>query len=442
MDISENCPKDTTSKSSTMAPNSARKRTPLARLSRPEASPSHSSRMSKLFQDAAVELCTVTKTPTAQPNSKRLRTSPWRLRQQRFGHSAAQSRRPFGEHTRSSVHNLNRSELAPCRQIYENDHQDLMANRAVDRSESPPQPGAEDALHHRVDDDVFSLPQQSARLDQRDRIRPHGSEMHKLPPGSFHAASGLETDSDECHSTHGVRLIMPYSYADAVKARHVDIDAWLDRLLLSGDEPEPLAVSQQQDCSIISQSLSNESAFVNSRHSSSNPDSIPTRYSSNKENEYPSIRDSSLSSRSSKPSLVAKPPSRFRRTTPQKSSYSALVSESKASSPTSLKRLSQPPKRRHAPSAAMATASGRSVSPARDFTISEHELSTALAKLSPSIECHRKDRGPKKRRGRKASYWDLDILAEDSPAYPWSAEKVDQPTEGAPAEGLLVKDAS
>lgn len=97
--------------------------------------------------------------------------------------------------------------------------------------------------------------------------------------------------------------------------------------------------------------------------------------------------------------------------------------------------LSAPPKRAkrnviqdlNTPSKSMRTSR-------RDFTIHEDDLAAALAKLSPSVEQHRKGRGPK--RERCASYWDTDVLEPGNPAYP--NREGSGPTD---SQGKLLRDS-
>lgn len=250
-----------------------------------------------------------------------------------------------------------------------------------------------------------------------------------------------QSDSDdEEHSTHGVRLIMPYTHCEAEEAQQASIEAWLEHVLGSTDES---AHKGSDSCrnKIDGQEARDtkspgESAFEKNltgfETEVAHDDRLPYRHLSNKENIPPPL-----------PPRVPPPPYDLMTQTQSLSQLDACQAARRPQSSPSIIRfkhpltpstfLSAPPKRKKLhENRDVSTPSKSTTSCVRDFTVHDDDLAAALAKLSPCVEQHRKGRGPK--RERCASYWDTDVLQPGSPAY--TSRDCSEPVDG---QGKLLR---
>ncbi|MCJ1459301.1 hypothetical protein MMC28_009678 [Mycoblastus sanguinarius] len=264
-------------------------------------------------------------------------------------------------------------------------------------------------------------------------------EHWKLPqPTSIISSFG----SDDRHSSHGVRLIMPFSHSDAEEAQRANIDSWLNGVM-EAKEDESSLVSQLLDADVNDEAMDNiplsPTAIANETaiHKScmiSPPrpygDLVSTtRSSRDKEN----VRPTKLTPPSIRPlkqPLYSDTPSRFRNPTIQPTAiekaedHSLLASRFKHTL-TPQGHLNLPPKRKKARVNNDLAKGSKPIQhfASKDFTVHDDQLADALSQLSPDVERHRKGRGPK--RERCLNYWDEDILQPGSLYLPMEADSGD-----------------
>ena len=441
------------------APNSSRKRLYSPMLSRNTANLSHSAKMSTLFGDAASTL-QYARTPPRHShcNIRKPRITSSQTRFTRFGsaHNANLMPAPMLAPRCSSDDNV--SALKRPEQGYET--LDRPPIRGCPTTPSRPRMRANDFT---ADDSLTDVPEPSITTDSvgftaasqasfgfsdnpharepinRSFATPvHFSALHpKTPaaidqpdvkPWKFLQSSPPvhQSDSDdEEHSTHGVRLIMPYPHCEAEEAQQASIEAWLEQVLGIQDENVHIAHDScdnktdghmAHDTVLLGESALGGSS-TDSDSQSAHEGQPPYRRLSNKENIPPPLPPRELPPPYKSPTPT---PSRFQSNACQSTMHPKFITSiAKFTHPLSPggNILSVPPKRRKpCVNNAVGTPSKPEKRNPQDFTIHDDGLAAALAKLSPSVECHRKGRGPK--RVRCASYWDMDVFEPDSPAYP------------------------
>ena len=218
---------------------------------------------------------------------------------------------------------------------------------------------------------------------------------------SASSRSPLESDSDECHSSHGVRLIMGYSRIDKQQSRSGSIDSWLDGVFDAKEKDEGKTGLPDSSRPMVGLAQNCESStFLHQPLMKSSMKRKDSYASSDKENRHP-LPSTSPDVSASKHKLLAKPPSRFRRHGPLGDSMkrgSPRSSSSSTSRVPSSNALSFPARRRDVPPTVKAAKLPPLTSPGQNFTVHGDGLASALAKLSPSVQCHRKGRGAKRRK--------------------------------------------
>ena len=264
---------------------------------------------------------------------------------------------------------------------------------------------------------------------------------------------GLDVDDEECHSSHGVPLIISVTHPEPNKIDKFFIEAWLNDVPNSCLVPDVSSACESQlpcpggDYSKaldktprMPQGYSFEEAAVPLLNESCR---TPSRASSNKENVHPLLSP-----------LVGPPPT----LTPlplsstrgfHTSSLCPIETPSRTKLPftsSSASRFQQfrtpggffavtPARQKmHQP-----TASGESAGTMTDktthvndnrttpvpipapklhsnsvFEIHEDPIKPDGIQLSPAVECFRKGRGPKRAKARCASYYDTDVLGENT----------------------------
>ncbi|KAL9129618.1 MAG: hypothetical protein Q9217_001974 [Psora testacea] len=373
--------------------NSAKKRRQLPNLGRPEASPSHGAKVSMMFQDAAVALQNATLAPSL---------------------AAANASRP---------------------------HLPLAKGRNMHFKSST----KEDAWRPR--NHINSLPSSPHRTaSYLPSVDNPCAGYPPLPRASLTESSSQ--DAEDLSGNSGVDL--------PGEAQKAGIDAWLDDLLGATDKPENrrLQLPTGKCNGMIERSSASFSDPATSLIQPSKDEQVrPLREVSNKENVSPT-----------NPPPAIRPPSTYL-TAPTSSRFHSPRTQSAPSShrldtetprrfahPTTPRgHLSVPGRRgrarfmkghqkscshdvqsiqqstldftihvdRDCSSQTRLDKTSPFATPrliTQDFTVHEDVLTSALAKLSPSVELHRKDRRPK--RERCVSYWDEDVLGPESPAYP------------------------
>lgn len=425
------------------APNSARKRTERPHLSRPNASPSHSQKMSQLFQNVAASLGSHEPYVPNTCNASRSRLPASGNRNRKFGQQFGHDQTDFQdklpnleneaqsagfEQFRALAGSVNQLALparypAPTTPVHQgNQTSDLSTTRYPHYPASPPEdqsPSEAELPPHDASGGQDGDGQQRGRLgvnNQGPHVRNSCPKIRfgNLPPSSPPILGSL-SDSDDCHSSHGTRLIVPFTHTDAENAQTASIDAWLDDVLGAA----------RIDVSQVIKEL--EAGVDRTLHGDNSVDSLLKQGLDTDQLELPSSRGSSNKENASPiatpspqladlPSSANQPPG-FRRHDPAVSSPISLPK--RIHSPWSIPGkgpLSAPPRRK---------GSGAMPNVARDFTVQDDKLADALKTLGPSVERHRKGRKPKRKRERDASYWDIDIFDKSSPAYPWARSNTD-----------------
>ncbi|KAL9120645.1 MAG: hypothetical protein Q9187_002795 [Circinaria calcarea] len=243
-----------------------------------------------------------------------------------------------------------------------------------------------------------------------------------------------DPQDDDCHSTHGVPLVLPVRGAGKDTVNNYHVDSWLDKVLeLSPPHTNHPAFKESTNQTIGTPRLLVAGGSPWGRTSAKLDRSPDTPYSklslsrlvSNKENIPPSKAAKTWSNVAS-PLAGTIGHQSMTPVNPQASDQSSSnISDSSSGLArpgyTSLSPMPCPPqgllhlspKRKKAKVAELIKQKHK-VPGSSSFTICEDESADVLAELSPVIERHRKGRGPK--RGRCPSYYDQDILPQFSPS--------------------------
>ena len=444
-------------------PNSAKKRRPIPRFTRPTATPGHKAKMSMIFRDAAISLHG-SKLPTCQlsSNTKRFRVPLSQARNIHLDNPCQKDKIiPSGLGSPSNISRCSKSSSRSNRASSV-----LRRNQASGDGQRHPTPTPLTKLdgatfktfagHSRdVDPDFDAIctvdplkvnsASSSSQIDEEGKEPiSSGFERPIAPtPGfiespkdvkypilenwrslrsSFHA-SCLGSDDEDLHSTHGVPFILPFQPPSAEEAQRSHVDTWLNEVVeatTSGLSNSPMEFYGTEDLIMSDappQSIAPEARSpIQSRASLSSPGQkmqSGSRASSDKENVSPS-KNSSSHARPSVPHLQTSALSQSCQNNPH-----PVLQVTKAlhfaASVTPQGNLKVPPRRKRARVDKIDSSREEKepLSPRTNFTIREDQLTGALAQLSPDVERHRKGRGPK--RERCVSYWDEDIIPPASP---------------------------
>ncbi|KAL8794737.1 MAG: hypothetical protein Q9195_002691 [Heterodermia aff. obscurata] len=259
-------------------------------------------------------------------------------------------------------------------------------------------------------------------------------------PRSPSGTLAYDSADEDCHSSHGVPLILPVRHQPTVSSPETSVHKWLESVSVSSST-EPSSPQQSDPPTHVSVTANSTPPTVYT----SSP-KLPSRArkavtvsstSSNKENNPPKDSSSATSSPSPQSSPSIRPPSTAylsanlarcgvampsppRPPAPSPERKSAFDppppyhhrSDAPSPSPGRLLRprpgyLTRSPKRQRAQTSTDSE-HGRAIpvpDPKPTFTIYEDD---DVAQLSPGVERHRKGRGPK--RERCVSYWDEDVI--------------------------------
>ena len=219
----------------------------------------------------------------------------------------------------------------------------------------------------------------------------------------------------------GVPLPIACSDAQVEKTKPASVDAWLNDLLEATEDRLTLMPGQATE----DETRPSQHASASSPPKSSKNKACQSSPTADKEN-IPPAGSSSPRIQTPRQYTQASTPSRFRGPSIQSpavqhSPYPIKSPIRFPHPPTPNGHLSQPPIRKKARlnnqgTNMWDTPPQKEQRSTQDFTIHEAAMASALAKLSPSVERHRKGRRPK--RERCISYWDTDILNPDTPAFP------------------------
>ena len=426
-------------------PNSSRKMFYTPTLFRPTASPSHSAKMSTLFKDAALGLRDDRTASRCSPsNIKRPRMPSSQTRFTRFGSA------PGGQHN-STAGNAARGDGSDSGLTFRHNEE------GSDTLHHPPirgRPTSPLAFHLPMNNDgIYRAPADPVAAilagdDHSQACEPISSGFATpvavripicetpIPKGARPKESCGTTPSahrsqsdDEEHSTHGVRLVLPYTYAEAEEAQRVSIDHWLEQVLGTNcgkTDPSPRSCKDKLDTRIQQEAAStNQSTQTGPSTDSDLSFACEGResscHSSNKENIPPP-----LPPRIAPPPYISSPATPLNKWTGDNTpaTVSGVTHDSKRfpNALLPINHLSAPPRRRkksriNSDDVHNTPSQISERIPSHDYTVHEDDLSAALATLSPSVQRYRKGRCSPKRT-RCASFWDTDILAPGSPAYP------------------------
>ena len=254
---------------------------------------------------------------------------------------------------------------------------------------------------------------------------------HWQMPQPKSLATTLGSDNEDCHSCHGASLTMPFPNQNNEAAHRASIETWLNDVTgvnvdalrtvspLSDDDTENHAMDDAQSSPPSIARTAHQNSYLAENESQSS-DKCPSGASSNKENISPSkstrssIRLPNYLIRSATPLSFRDP---IAQATPLQSAGKKALSASRSHRPLSpMKHLPFVPTRKKPRLDDHSThlAKRSQGSDRKIFTIHDDQLAEALSQLSPSVERHRKGRGPK--RERCISYWDEDILQPGSRA--------------------------
>ncbi|MCJ1226140.1 hypothetical protein MMC12_002789 [Toensbergia leucococca] len=256
----------------------------------------------------------------------------------------------------------------------------------------------------------------------------------------------LGSDDAECHSTHGVPFLIPISVSEEDNPHKANINAWLDEVFVASPEVASMSAltiveehSRKTPLAPPSFSLrSPEKVGLSISKNTASSTYPKSQTSSNKENIQPSKLPLASSMAGVQYSTPISSKTRFSRTTPSRSSSATpnlsamppLITSPRALGSASRFHHPETPRghlTRPAKCKKPRVNGGKecvSVNPAMahrssSFTIHNDEADDSPT-LSPNVERHRKGRGPK--RGRCPSYFDRDVLGDNSPSAKMLAE--------------------
>lgn len=443
-----------------MAPNSSKKRRPEHAFSRATPTPSHVVKMSGIFQNAAVSLEACYTSPTASsPNMKKMRTP---IRQARMG--------PFGQTGRQDCFSSPQAANSP-------------------RSDSPPASVSSKALTPTAIPygSEFPSPLPTRRLSYELHSKPISSGDEAKEPGGSSLirqviAGHRKTDdvtypklnqwkmrglpsvpsslSSDCHSSHGVPVVIPISSTSHNKVEV--IDTWLSEVYEPAKSPGSVESTGWVPQSPHYQSWAPQSPGADTQQQQgymsknftlkSSPKRPPTAFSSppnplvvlkcngkagvpmpalssNKENShpfYPILPCSGATPPSINRRSTPSPPPNHSRLSPQslcpfpmcKTFHPPMPSgpptpHAGLMSSLSPRILSNTGKVRHKRTRVKSPSDipiiSRSANRLTDqINSSDEEEGAPVKELSPHVERYRKGYGPQQR--RRPSYWDRDIL--------------------------------
>ena len=453
------------------APNSARKRRQVPDLSRPTATPGHGVKMSMIFRDAANSLQGSGLSPHQKSsNVKKSRLPLPQARGTKFG-STCQDATVISS-SLSSPLKMKQHPGGPCDPMWASSEvSHHWSSRIGLRCPTPIRPTkagtttlgtiTDQCFGAATDVDGMCLDEslRVSSVSPPSYIGEHGREpvssgfatpiastpnfvdnaedvMYPIL-GNWRSlrsrsnASSFGSDNDDLHSTHGVPLILPFSYTNVEEAPRSDIDTWLNGVSEatfpvhssspkpSGDRGDLLINDNRFSQSIASNFLSPIRERVFPLNAKQDMHSLFPA-SSDKENISPSKHPPSPT-RPAAQHLHGRTSSRFRQPNTQATLQPTKpVHFTHRSTPQG--HLNAPSKRKRARiDGITSSGAGPEMSTARrDFTIHEDRLVGALAQLSPDVERYRKGRGP--RRERCVSYWDEDILRPGSQCVPMDVD--------------------
>lgn len=206
------------------------------------------------------------------------------------------------------------------------------------------------------------------------------------------ARSSTSSLASDCHSSHGVPLVIPLP--EKSEEKKDSIDTWLAEVVspstsrLSVDVLARHSIaSERKKRTNVYPTLPSESSSVHrTKVLSKTPKSTKplAQSSNNKENAPPKIQSTRDSP--SYPSALMRSPSSVKLSPTRL--YSAL-------SPSPLSPLSRPPRRMTKAAGSNNTTSGVPSAPITPFTIHEDDRGSDISPLSPNVEVHRKGRSLK-----------------------------------------------
>ena len=382
--------------------------------------------MTRLFQNVSVDLQSINLTEQTMSNVSKSRKSHPENRFTRFGRTdQQQSPMPSRRHENAE---FGRGDCGLSREA----RGGLAARSRVDQNPLAPQEGRRprvESLEKTFQNGLDICNGQSMNRGITDPDVVHYPTYHS--PGETQGLKNnsacilpsspplldLESDSEECHSTHGVRLIMPYTHADAERAQQASIDTWLDEVL---DADRSTDANGTKIYERTTRANVGERVLLYADHRMANPCLNHSRLlspgSSNKENARPIVDYDHLTDSIPLRESIRKPPRRVPLHDAMPEPAWSIENSSpwpSRSPPGSPRPLSAPPKRKKTRSPSAASNSSRRTPPRKDFTIKGDELVSALAQLSPAVQQYRKGRGLRKRRGDCASQLDSDIVNPD-----------------------------
>lgn len=400
--------------------NSGRKRAPVADLRRPAASPSRSDAIAGIFNDAA--RCLQAPMTPCSSNTKR----------SRIPFSQARSAR-FGDLTAQNDHRMLQGET-PL--IFETGGQNsghyrtAQSRISIQRAETPTEISC--GMQFPTPLPVIN----TSPLRPLDTGQEHPRGQVEYPASDASSSSRrtptFDSDDEECHSTHGVPLVLPLHPTKLLDTNRSNVDEWLDgvRAKSSAQSPELKSPREQGSSPSLGSNDAN-SAFASITLT---PPSLTAKFSldkrvsstsSNKENRPPPPYFPSPTRRPMNTRYLSANLSRFGISPPP--NLSSPSHQLKRVPPPSPRRpprtppgsLTQPPKR-HKKASSNGEMAG--IDPMPTFPNQEHEPMTPpklrleeetmeMVQLSPEVEIGRKGRGRAKTE-RCASYWDEDIVSK------------------------------
>ncbi len=420
-----------------ISPNSGRKRATPPALMRSTPTSSHGTKMASIFKNAADSregFETPSRTFTPEGNKFRMPLSYARTRP--FGYKVAHDPRTSGvENSPGPKINPSISATAP---VSANTTYDPALPYPLPVKRLPPKNVSGINEVQETKHRLRPLPPAMSHLD-RDTVRIQYPPWRKPQPRE--AQSSASSFVSDCHSSHGVPLVIPVP--EQGYERREEIDTWLTQVVTPLTSGLSEVVSREPDFTPEPRKRTNlnstmppgplalQAARIRGLLSKETKPIEPLpRLSNNKENAPPNPYARSKS----RPLLPLSSPLIL---SPASVKKSPPRLHSTALSPSPRSPLNLPPRRMTKTVTSNHPAFAVPSAPSTPFRIHEDDCAAeTMPPLSPNVELHRKGRSPKKE--RCASYWDDDLWIGigDEPDGAFGSEGEDEPRKGKKVLGV------
>ena len=437
-------------------PNIGKRRGYTPDLSRSAKSSSHSTKMAKIFQEASAGLQNTTTTPSRNMSANTRRS---RLPLSRHADRAPLNMTPIGADSIFSPQRLGVPSEVRLKPTLQTIAAATPPAIPYDQVFPTPMPHIDTPCGAKcVDCGNWDPPSsgfaEPAALTNEALNSGSDSDTRSRDFPSSPPVVGVDVDDGECHSSHGVPLIIPVPHLEPNETNKFFIEAWLNDVSDSSPVPDASTTCEPQlPCSggddqedlhyipVMPQAYSFKEAAISPLNESRR---APSRASSDKENVHPlssslagpppTLTPLPLSSPTAflssalcpvetpsrtKISITSSSASRFQQLHTPRGLFAVAPTRRKKNQPAALEdgngTMTDKSTRLIENRISSALSQG-SKTPSKSAFVDIHEdpVEPDEVQLSPAVTCFRKGRGPKRAKARCASYYDTDILGENT----------------------------